>query len=248
MGDRDPFGMSCRARSVKNVAERVGRRGALVVAERRAARRRDLLSLLVKDESPNCTIGKSVGDCEMGDDERRGCIAEDVAYAFSRVIGVERNIGCARLHQRDERGVGLQPAVEQHRDPIARLDAPCDEELRHLIGAGVDLGEGDIRAVDGDRGAVGELAAGAFDDVVEPLAIAPAQRRGVAKDRQRARVAEAAMRYGNARHRSTFGQDRWRAILLRLWLGPVCRRFRHRFDLPSSRLTECPRAPFAHGA
>ena len=53
-----------------------------MVAERRAARRRDLLSLLVEDESRNCTIGKSVGAPEMGDDERCGCIAEDVAYAM----------------------------------------------------------------------------------------------------------------------------------------------------------------------
>jgi len=121
------------------------------------------------------------------------------------VICVERNVGRARLHQRDERGVGLQPAVEQHGNTIARLDSLCNKETRHLIGAGIELAEGDVRSIDGDRSAVGESAAGAFDDVVEPLAITRAQSRGFAEDRGRPRVVDAAMRNGYVRVRWRLG-------------------------------------------
>ena len=210
--DRDPFGMAGRARGVKNVAERVGRRAALVVAERRLARCPDLLSLPVEKKSRNRGIGKAVGDSEVGDDQRHGRVAEHVVDALRRVIRVKRNVGCARFHQREECGVGLRASVEKHGDTIARPDAPCDEESRHLVGADVEFGEGDLPAIGSDRGAVRESATGVVEDVVEPLAIAPAQWRGIAENRERAQPIAPATFYANARGRS-------RIVRLRLQNG-----------------------------
>ena len=129
----------------------------------------------------------------MGDRQRRARIAQDVRDPIGGMIGVERDIGGARLEQRKQRRISFDAAVEQHSDAVSRLDAAGDEKTRHLIRARVELPEGDCGAVEGDCRAVGEAPARVFEHVVEPLAIAPAQGRGVVEDRQRARRLAAAV-------------------------------------------------------
>ena len=55
------------------------------------------------------------------------------------MIGVERNVGRARLEEREQRDIGFHAAIEQDGDPIARLDAMADEVARHLVGARVQF-------------------------------------------------------------------------------------------------------------
>ena len=118
----------------------------------------------------------------MRDDERHGRVAKNIADALGRVVGVEGNVSRARLHQREERGIGLWAPVEQHGDPVARLHAVRKKDARHLVGARVELAKGDARAIDVDSEAVGEAAARILDYVVEALAVAPPQRRCIADD------------------------------------------------------------------
>src|SRR5271166_5548207 len=114
MRDRDPFGMASGARGVEDIAERLGGGGALVIAERRVVRRRDLAARLVQDQSRDGAVDEAVGHPEMRGDERYGRVAKNVADALGRMVGVEGNESCARLHQRKERGIGLRAPIEQH--------------------------------------------------------------------------------------------------------------------------------------
>ena len=233
MRDRDSFGMAGRARGVENVAKRIGRRRALLVAERRPARRRNLLPLPIEKESRDRAVGEPVGQPEMGDDERCGRVEKHVANALGRVICVERNIGRARLHQRHERGVRLRATVQQHGDPIAGFDAPCDEESRHLISPGVELGEGNIRASTAiaARSANRRQASSMTSSSRSPCR----QHRAEASLRiESARAPSPRQRSGDARVRGAFECNR------RGGLGPVCRRIRHRFNLSSSKLALSP--------
>src|SRR5271166_7151884 len=234
MRDRDPFGMASGARGVEDIAERLGGGGALVIAERRVVRRRDLAARLVQDQSRDGAVDEAVGHPEIRDDERYGRVAKNVADALGRMVGVEGNESCARLHQREERGIGLRAPIEQHGDPVAGFHAACKEEPRHLVGAGVEPAERDACAVDVDGEAVAEAAACILDDVVEPLAVAPPQRRCVADDGERARALDLAVGGRGASR----GRERQRAPrrYARLRLRRVRRRIRHGFDLSSSGL------------
>ena len=109
-------------------------------------------------------------------------VGEDVAHPVGRMVRIERHIGRARLHQGVERDIGLRAAIEQHADPVARLDAASAEESRHLVGAPIELAEAELGAVGRDGDPVGEPAARLLQHVVEPLAEAPAQRRAVGQN------------------------------------------------------------------
>ena len=130
----------------------------------------------------------------MGDDERRCGIGKNEPDAFGRMVGVERNIGRSDLEQREQRHIGFDPAIEQNGDPIAGLDALAKEEARHLIGARAQFSKAYVRVVGRDRRKVGIAAARLLEHFVETFAIAPSEWRGVADDRERPDMLQAAQR------------------------------------------------------
>ena len=151
-----------------------------------SARRGDLGARSVQNEGGNAAVGKPVGKAQMRHRERRAGVRDDEPDAFRRVIGVERNIGRARLEESEQRDIGFDSAIEQDGDPIARLHPARDEEPRHLVGPRVQLGVADVGALGRHRCPAGVAAAGLLDDVVQAFAIAPAQRRAFAEDGGRA--------------------------------------------------------------
>ena len=156
--------------------------GLLGLRQRRVVEAGDVGAGSVERERRRGEPGELVGETQMGDDQRRPGVVEDVAHPVGRMVRIERHIGRPRLHQGVERDIGLRAAIEQHADPVARLDAAGAEESRHLVGALIELAEAELGAVGRDGDPIGEPAASLLQHVVEPLAEAPAQRRTVGQN------------------------------------------------------------------
>jgi hypothetical protein len=102
------------------------------------------------------------------------------------VVGVDRHVSRARLQEPQQRDIAIQPPVEQHADAVAGAHAQGAEVARHLIGARVQFGEGDVEAVERDGDALGMAPAGVLEHILQPLAVAPAQHVAVAENGKRA--------------------------------------------------------------
>ena len=121
----------------------------------------------------------------MGDGQRRPRVGEDEPDAIGRMVGVEGNIGRARLQQREQRDIGVDAAVEEDRDAVARPHAMAHEDARHLVGPLVQFAIADVRALDRDRDAIGVAAAGLLEHVAEAFPVTPSKRRPFAEDGER---------------------------------------------------------------
>ena len=163
MRDGDALGLAGGAGRIEDVAERVGGRSALVLAQGPVVQRGELMARLVENELGDSAVGEEIGKPQMRGDKRGVGVGEDVLNAVERIIDVERNINRPRLQEREQRDVALEPTVEQRRDAIARPDALVNEKARHLIGARVELAIGDVRALDRDGGPVGVASASLLD-------------------------------------------------------------------------------------
>ena len=171
MGDRDALGIAGRARGVEHVAEADAPAGRLGLGQRRAVEAGDVAAGAVEGQRRRGEPRELVGETQMRDDQGRPGVVEDVAHPIGRMVRIERHIGRARLHQGVERDIGLRAAIEQHADPVARLDAAGAEEPRHLVGALIELAVAEFGAVGRDGDPVGEPAASLLQHVVEPLAV-----------------------------------------------------------------------------
>ncbi len=192
VGDRHALGLAGRARGVEHVAETLAALRLFRFGSRRIVEAGDLCARGVENKGLDPRLRELVGEAQMRDAERSASVLEDVAQAIDRVVRVERDVGRAGFQEPEQRHIGVDAAVEQHADPVARLDAAGAKEPRHLAGARAKLPVAELGAVGGDGDSVGESAARLVQHVVETLAKPPAQRRGVAQDRSRTRRLKAA--------------------------------------------------------
>ncbi len=188
MRDRDALGIAGRARGVEHVAEPFAAAGLLGLGKGRVVEAGDVAAGAVERERRRGEARELVGETQMRDDQGRPGVVEDVAHPVGRMVRIERHIGRARLDEGVERDIGLRAAIEQHADPVARLDAASAEEPRHLVGAPIELAVAEFGAVGRDGDPIGEPAARLLQHIIEPLAEAPAQRRAVGQNGDRLRV------------------------------------------------------------
>ena len=192
MGDRDALGIAGRPGGVERVAEADAPAGRLGLGQRRAVEAGDVAAGAVEGQRRGGEPRELVDETQMRDDQGRPEVVKDVADPIGRMVRIERHIGRARLHQGVERDIGLGAAIEQHPDPVARLDPAGAEEPRHLVGALIERAVAKFGAVGRDGDPVGEPAASLLQHVVQPLAVTPAQRRTVGQDGDRLRLLQTA--------------------------------------------------------
>ena len=123
MGDRDALRVAGRAGGVEDVAERLAVRAAFALGQRRVGERGDLGARAVEHERGNSAVGERSASRRCVTTSVAPASSRDEADAVGRMIGVERHIGRARLQEREQRDIGVDAAIEQHGDPVARLDA-----------------------------------------------------------------------------------------------------------------------------
>ena len=181
-----PFGTAGRARCVEDIAERVGvGRGS---GERSVVEFCGFRAQAVDDQRRYIAVGEPVGEPEMGDGQRRPGVGEDEPDAIRRMVGVEGDISRPGLQERKQRDIGVDAAIEEDRDAVARPHSVAHEQSRHLIGPRVQFAVADVRALGRDGNAVGVAAARLLEHVAEALAVTPSKRRSFAEDGRRPRL------------------------------------------------------------
>ncbi len=108
------------------------------------------------------------------------------------MVRVERNVSRPSLEEGEQRDVGFDAAVDEHRDAIAGSDAARDEEARHPIGPRLEFAVAHVRVLGGNRCSVRVTAARLLDHIAKALAMAPSKGRTFAEDRNRVRRLETA--------------------------------------------------------
>ena len=184
MRDGDALGLAGRSRGIEDVAERTCGERLLAFAQRGRIERGHVGARRVDDQRRNREGRKAVREPQMAQHQRGFGIGEDMPQPVRRVIRIQRHIHRARLEQREQRDIGVEAPVKQHRDPVAGLHAARNEKPRHLVRARVEVAIGNFRSGGGDGGAVGVPGAGLLQHRLQPLAIAPAQRRAIAENRE----------------------------------------------------------------
>ncbi len=88
MRDGDALGLAGRAGGVEDVAEGVGGRRALVLAQGSVVQLRELVARLVENELGNAAVGEEIGKPQMRGDQRGAGVGEDVSNALGGIIDV----------------------------------------------------------------------------------------------------------------------------------------------------------------
>ncbi len=180
MLDQHALRVAGGARGVDDVAGLVGRRRDLVAAEPGGGLHVDRARRAVEVDQRHREGGERAAERRHRHDGGELRVAGDEADALGREAGVERHIGGVELEHREHRHIGLDGAVEQEADAVARLDPLLGEVARHLVGAGIELRVGDRRLVGHHRVKIGEAVGAALEQVIEPVALLGVQREVLA--------------------------------------------------------------------
>src|SRR5262245_46376034 len=175
MLDDDALGIARRPRGIDDVAGPVGRRPDLAVREGRARLGIDGLLGGVEQDLAHRKRGEPRTEAGRRHDGLDVRVGQDEADALPWKAGVERHIGGVDLHHRQQRDIGLDRFVEQKTDAIAGFDPLLDQVAGDLIGAPVEVAIGDGGVAGVDCVVLRETQAGLLQEMMQPLALRPAQ-------------------------------------------------------------------------
>ena len=171
--DDDTLRVTGRARGVDDVADLIDRRRDLALAERRARFAIDCRLGGVDQDVAQVERGQLFLEGRGRHDGAEARVLGNEADALDRKPRVERHIGRVDLQDRQQRNIGLDRPIEQQADAIAGLDTTAQQMARKLVGAGFELLVAERHVVGKDGHVACELGTALFDEVIEPLAVAP---------------------------------------------------------------------------
>ena len=101
--------------------------------------------------------------------EGRGGVGQHVGDAVGRVVGVDRQVGGARLEDGEHGDDGVRGAGQSQRDELFTADAEPDEMPSELIGTGVELpvGQRPAFALTDDRDSIRVLPGLLLDQLMQ---------------------------------------------------------------------------------
>ncbi len=139
--DDHALGLASRARGVDHVgrALRAHRAHALGVGRVGGAARRDA-GVGDQERLALGGFGQAVGDVGRGQHDRGHGVFDHRGQALGGQIGVERQVGRARLHHAQQAGDEIGGARQGHADDVVRADAAADQLARNAVGLRVERG------------------------------------------------------------------------------------------------------------
>ncbi len=188
MRHRDALRLTGGAGSVKDIAKgSVGSTGG-GLRRRRIVERAYVVTCRVERDRRDSALYEAHREGTFSNDACRGGVGEDVGDPIRRLIGVQRNIRCARLQQSQQGGVSFEAAVEQNADAVSGLHALRGKMPGHLVGTRIEFAKRVVNGIGGNRDPVCELPAGLLENIFEALPVAPAPRRGALQHRARTKL------------------------------------------------------------
>ncbi|EPH43449.1 putative Tyrocidine synthase 3 [Streptomyces aurantiacus JA 4570] len=136
---------------------------ALVVLVLTAVGRRSPVAVHAQDDARSGQHGGVGGG--LGEDDDGAGVLDHVPDAFGRVVGLQGQVGAARLHDRPQGDHHLDGAFHAHADDRVRGDAPAAQLGGQRVGAGVELGVGQGAFAEDEGGAVAVAGDGVGEQV-----------------------------------------------------------------------------------
>ena len=150
-----PLRLSGRARGVDDVGGVVGRegdggRGCGIAGDRRP--------FGVEADDAGIVVAQAIAQARMGHDDAGARIAQHVGEPLGRVVGIEWQVGAARLEDAEEPDDHLHGAFEAQPHHHLGTDAEAAQVMRQPVGARVELRVGEACSPNTTAVAAGDRA------------------------------------------------------------------------------------------
>lgn len=128
----------------------------------------DQRAVAVEQHDAGEVAGQQVGECLLAHRHRRRALGDHEPHPGGRCVGVDRQVGSARLEDAAQRDDQVQSPVHAHRHGGVGDHSQLAQVVGELVGTPVQLavGQGVAVGIDDGHGARGPLHLG-FDQLVQ---------------------------------------------------------------------------------